>query len=303
MTLMAAIRQDATSLPSLANQASFNGSSMSGQSSAETAGTSLIDRYLTPATAAQAAFMTPVQQGEAARARDLAGTGDTAPANEDDGAQRAFWTGAVQRAYAASPIVGIATEAVANAVLPHPIATGSTVTQRSDGTTLTTVTIDVAANYRIDGGTLPSGQTAEQAASAIEQAIERDFSKTYVDANGNETRYVTDVNMTVNSSELGREQFVLVDASDSRLDGALGKAPGFEDGRTAYVSDEAGARTAPHEFGHLAGLRHTAQVNQGCTTAPGIDIENLMSQTGCSPTSQQIERSQLEQIFNTPDFR
>lgn len=303
MTLVAAIRQDSTSLPSLANREAFLGSSASGQTSAQTAGTSLIDRFLTLPTAAPAALLTPVQQGEAARARDLAGpTNDTASTQDDD-AQRAMWTGVVQAAYVASPVAGMAAQAIANAALPHPIAVDSTVTQRPDGTTLTTVTIDVAANFRVDGGTLPSGRTAEQEAQAIEQSIERDFSKTYVDANGNETRYVTDVDMTVNGSELGREQFVLVDATDSRLGGGLGIAPGFEDGRTAYVSDEAGARTAPHEFGHLAGLRHTAQVNQGCTTAPGIDIENLMSQTGCSPTSQQIERSQLEQIFNTPDFR
>lgn len=47
----------------------------------------------------------------------------------------------------------------------------------------------------------------------------------------------------------------------------------------------------------------TAQYDLGYHTAPGISVNNLMSQTACSPTSQQLERSQLQQIFNTPEFR
>lgn len=266
----------------------------------QTAGMSLIDRFLAPAAVSPDAYLTPVQQGEAARVSDQAGS----LADNGEGIGGAIASAVEAVIDGAVGLVASAAEAVGITRPDHPISVASTVAERPDGTTVTTVTIDVAANFRIDGGTLPKGQTAASEARSIEQSIERDFSKTYRDGNGNVTRYVTDVDMTVNRPvEAGREQFVLVDATDSRLGGGLGIAPGFEKGRTAYISDEAGARTAPHEFGHLAGLRHTAQVDQGCVTDPGINIENLMSQTGCSPTSQQIEQSQLQQIFNTPDFR
>lgn len=304
MTTIATSRPDSMSLAALMDGRSARGASSSGSIDPSRTGTSLIDRFLTPASSSSPANLTPVEQGEAARAADLADAARAAAAGAAvGGAIGAAVAGPMGAAAGAA--VGGAIGAAAGAAAPHhPIVVNATVTQRADGTKLTTVNIDVAANFRIDGGTLPKGQTATTEARSIERSIERDFSKTYRDANGDETRYVTDVHITVNQrSDPGREQIVLVSASDARLGGGLGIAPGFEKGRVAYVSDHAGARTAPHEFGHLAGLRHTAQVDQGCTTAPGINIENLMSQTGCSPTSQQLERSQLEQIYNTPAFR
>lgn len=302
MTPIATSRPDTATSAALASGTALSGLPSSRAADLRTTGTSLIDRFLAPAGSSQPMILTPVQQGEAARASDLAAA---------DGTTGAV-IGAVAGGLFGGPIgaavggaIGAAVGSRIGAEMPdHPISVDSTVTRRADGTTLTTNTMHVAANFRLDGGALPSGRTAAAEAQSIEQSIERDFSKTYVDANGNETHYVTDVDMTVGRpADAAREQLVLVDAADSRLGGGLGIAPGFEQGRTAYISDEAGARTAPHEFGHLAGLRHTAQVDQGCTTAPGINIENLMSQTGCSPTSQQIERSQLEQIFRTPEFR
>lgn len=276
MTAIATTRPDTT----LANAATSGGSSRSAETAAT--GGSLIDRFLAPSAAASAP-RTPVEQGEAARANDLAGAAAGAAAGMGVGA------------------------ALGRAVAPHhPIHVGSTVTNRPNGTTLTTVHINVDANFRVDGGALRPGETAAGRARTIEQSIERDFSKTYRDASGNETRYVTDVRMTVGRpADARREQFVLVAAGDSRLGGGpgtLGRAPGFENGRTAYIADHAGDRTAPHEFGHLAGLRHTAQM-PACTPAPGVSVNNLMSQTGCSATSEQIERSQLRSIFNQPQFR
>jgi hypothetical protein len=238
-----------------------------------------LDRFRSPATETVKSPMTSVQAGQAARESDMTGQ-------------------------ALKVLQGMA-KAFMNAVNPHsPISVSSTVTRRQDGTKVTTVYIDVKANFRVDGGSLPKGRTEAAEAKAIETRIENDFSKQYTNKDGSITRYVARVDMTVGKpTSLAREQFVLVTPSDSRLGGGLGIAPGFETGRTAYISDAAGARTAPHEFGHLAGLRHTAQVDQGCVTEPGISIDNLMSQTGCSPTSQKIERSQLQQIYNNPVFR
>jgi hypothetical protein len=222
--------------------------------------------------------LTPVQQGEAARAADAAASVAT--------------------------VTGAASTAATPPTPHHPIRVGSTVVTRADGVRVSTVYIDVRANFRVDGGTLPTGQTAETQARAIERAIERDFTRTYTNADGSITRYITDVRMTVGQPDSAtRTQLVYVAEGDSRIGTALGRAPGFEQGNIAYIGDHAGARTAPHEFGHLAGLRHTAQVDLGCVTEPGIKVDNLMSQTGCSATSQQVERSQLQQIFKTPEFR
>lgn len=255
------------------NSASFGRSHSSISHAHHTTG---LDRYrAAPETAKHS--LTPVEQGNAAREADTV-------------AKAAGGLGAKSSAEAPAP--------------HHPIRVGSTVVTRPDGVRVSTVYIDVRANFRVDGGTLPTGQTAETRARAIESAIERDFTKTYTNPDGSITRYITDVRMTVGQPDsAARTQLVLVAEGDSRIGSALGIAPGFEQGNTAFIGDHAGARTAPHEFGHLAGLRHTAQVSLGCTTEPGISVDNLMSQTGCSPTSQQVERSQLQQIFKTPEFR
>jgi hypothetical protein len=272
-SLSASLRSAQTNISSF-NTASF-GPNHSGASHTHLA--TGLDRYRTSPAPTQRS-LTPVQQGEAARAADAATT--TAKAT------------------------GAAAGAAATPEPPQPIRVGSTVVTRADGVRVTTVYLDVKANFRVDGGTLPTGQTATTQARTIERAIERDFTKTYRNPDGSITRYITNVNMTVGKADSAeRTQLVYVAEGDSRIGGALGIAPGFEKGNTAFIGDHAGARTAPHEFGHLLGLRHTAQVNQGCTTAPGIKVDNLMSQTGCSPTSQQIERSQLQQIFKTPEFR
>ncbi len=236
-----------------------------------------LDRYRVLSEPTQRG-LTPVQLGEAARTADASAT--------------------------MAKAAGAAAGAAAKPEAPQPIRVGSTVVTRADGVRVTTVYLDVKANFRVDGGTLPTGQTAATQAKAVERAIERDFTKSYNNSDGSITRYITNVNMTVGKTDSAeRTQLVYVAQGDARIGDALGIAPGFEKGNTAFIGDHAGARTAPHEFGHLLGLRHTAQVSLGCKTAPGIKVDNLMSQTGCSATSQQIERSQLQQIFKTPDFR
>jgi hypothetical protein len=219
--------------------------------------------------------LTPVQQGELARSHDAAAAEApaTPPASE-----------------AGLPLRGI--------------RVGSTVNERPDGTTLTTVYINVRANFVVDGGTLPSGVSAANQARTIERTVERDYNKSYTEKDGDTVRYVTSVQMTVATAvDPTRTNFVYVAATDSRINGALGRAPDFEKGNIAYVSDAAPPRTAPHEFGHLAGLRHVASSYENCVVPKGTSAENLMSQTFCAPKSHQIERSQLRQIFQTPEFR
>ncbi len=250
-----------------------------GQGQPATTGSSSLDRFRADAsaTAQTGAKLTPVQQGELARSQDAAAT-------------KAVKATTPETSEAGTPVGGI--------------KVASTVQRRADGTKLTTVYVNVKANFVVDGGTLPKGVTAEKEAKRIETAIEKDYSKTYKEKNGDTVRYVTTVNMTVASAaDPSRTNFVYVTSTDARLGGGLGMAPGFEKGNTAYISDAAPARTPPHEFGHLAGLRHVASTYEGCVVPKGTSANNLMSQTGCAPTSQQVERAQLRQIYLTPEFR
>jgi hypothetical protein len=258
------------------NPVGYSPSAATGQGQFASAGTSSLDRFRADAsaTASPTQKLTPVQQGELARAQDAAATKPVAPPASEAG----------------TPLGGI--------------RVASTVQRRADGTQLTTVYVNVKANFVVDGGTLPKGVTAATEAKRIENAIEKDYSKTYKEKNGDTVRYVTTVNMTVaTAADPSRTNFVYVASSDARLGGGLGMAPGFEKGNTAYISDAAPARTPPHEFGHLAGLRHVASTYEGCVVPKGTSANNLMSQTGCAPTSQQVERAQLRQIFLTPEFR
>ncbi len=244
-------------------------------------GNSSLERFRFDATAAAngGAILSPVQQGELARSQDKAAATTAKPAAK-----------APPQSEAGTPLGGI--------------KVSSTIQRRADGTKLTTVYVNVKANFVVDGGTLPPGKTAADEAKRIENAVEKDYSKTYKEKNGDTVRYVTTVDMTVASSaDPSRTNFVYVASTDARVDGALGIAPGFEKGNTAFISDAAPARTAPHEFGHLAGLRHYASTYEGCVVPEGKTANNLMSQTGCAPTSEQVERSQLRQIFLTPEFR
>ena len=77
--------------------------------------------------------------------------------------------------------------------------------------------------------------------------------------------------------------------------------------RKAYNCQYCGARQVVvlRAVGNAVGaaVRIVAWPAAGAKDCSGINFENLMSQTGRSPTSQELERSQLEQIFSTSDFR
>jgi hypothetical protein len=146
MTMIAASKPESTSFAALTGGTS---SSALRPGDFQTVAMSLIDRFLAPASAAPAANLTPVQQGEVARASDEAGIGGAIAE-----AAGAVVDGAIRT------IASATSAAAATAEVDHPISVGSTVMQRADGTKVTTVTIDVAANFRIDGGTLPKEHTA-----------------------------------------------------------------------------------------------------------------------------------------------
>ncbi|MDY7099002.1 MAG: RHS repeat-associated core domain-containing protein [Pseudomonadota bacterium] len=182
------------------------------------------------------------------------------------------------------------------------ISVGSTVEEREDGTTETTIEITFTATLVVDGGKLPSGMTASDLASTMEQEIEGDFSKSYTDSDGNTVNYVTKADINVGKAATGdRHQINFVARGDARLGraGVLGNARGFDRGRVINIGDHAGRRTWSHEFGHAAGLRHPgADPN----ALPGIPTQNLMSQTRVS-NSRDVRRRQLQKIWRNPLFR
>lgn len=181
------------------------------------------------------------------------------------------------------------------------ISVGSTVDEREDGTTLTTVEITFTASLEVDGGDLGLFNSADQMASAMESEIEADFTKSYTDADGNQVNYVMKADINVGSaSGTDRHQITWVAAGDARLGSALGRVDAIGTGRQMWVSDAINStgRTIPHEFGHLAGLRHPNDPSNSLS----LPSQNLMSQTAVS-SSRNVMRSQLRSIFRNPNYR
>ena len=181
------------------------------------------------------------------------------------------------------------------------ISVGSTVEEREDGTTLTTVEITFTASLEVDGGDLGGFTSADQMASSMESEIEADFTKSYTDADGNQVNYVMKADINVGSaSGTDRHQITWVADGDSRLKGNIGLVDAIGTGRQMWISDAINStgRTIPHEFGHLAGLRHPNDPANSLT----LPSQNLMSQTAIS-NSRNVTRSQLRSIFRNPNYR
>lgn len=135
--------------------------------------------------------------------------------------------------------------------------------------------------------------------------IVADYSKQFVDSDGSVTNYVTTADIIVGAATGGRHSIQLVAASDARVGNDLGR--GELNGRNMWLSEllfdpgmnAAGGtlgRTAPHEFGHNAGLNHPAP-----TGTPPVHEQNLMTQSRFSQ-SHDITREQLRAIFRNPAF-
>lgn len=135
----------------------------------------------------------------------------------------------------------------------------------------------------------------------MESEIEADFTKSYMDADGNQVNYVMKADINVGSaSGTDRHQITWVADGDSRLGSALGRVDAIGTERQMWVSDAINStgRTIPHEFGHLAGLRHPNDPSNSLS----LPSQNLMSQTAVS-SSRNVTRSQLRSIFRNPNYR
>ncbi len=179
------------------------------------------------------------------------------------------------------------------------IRTSKTVEQRENGTTRTVVSITFTAALRNDGGSLNGGSLSRMATN-IENQIEADFQGSFTDAEGNETVYRTTADISVGRATGDRHQISVVRHGSAILQGGMGIAPGFENGRDLYISDNTVGdgqrfrRTGSHEFGHSAGLRHPRFLDPTNTLDP--PRENLMTQ-GKWSDSHQVTEEQLGSIY------
>ena len=174
------------------------------------------------------------------------------------------------------------------------------VIKNDDGTTTTNVTITLTAAVRTDGGSLPDGMTEEGYAEQLGGEFERDFTKSYTDADGNVTNYTAVAEFTTGDATGDQHQINIISATDSRLsDGEGGYAAGSARlfGRTINISETAPMRTGVHEIGHSAGLEHPVP-----QLIPGSihGVPNLMTQSTFS-SSRRLTQSQLNSIRKNKD--
>lgn len=153
-----------------------------------------------------------------------------------------------------------------------------------------------------------NGSSLKELAADVEFAIESDYNKAYMDDAGNVTHFSVDAQIGVGQATGDQHQlYIRPDGQVGSSGRALGYAGdwqgrSFDRSREALLSDRlltstdpnvSFGRTASHEFGHLAGLRHPASGSM-----PG----NLMNQTKDGP-GRNVTRSQLETIVRNPRFR
>jgi hypothetical protein len=174
---------------------------------------------------------------------------------------------------------------------PKPIQVRRDTVVNPDGSRVTTVNIDVRAAVTVYSQSNGSAINPAVEAARVENSIERNFTRSYAANERNITHYVTTVHMVNQTHSPDRIRFDYIDRRTSLL--GNGRFEGMANPRTntAYISHTARPSTAAHEFGHLAGLRHTGSSAGG----------NLMDTPGSS--SEHIERSQLDTIATNPAFR
>lgn len=198
----------------------------------------------------------------------------------------------------------------------NEITASSTVGTRKDGTTKSTVYLNFTGALTYGGDTSKGKSKSKALAKRMASQIESDFSTNYTDKAGNTTEYKMSASIIVGNATTKnkRHNIEVLPHGGSKLQGGIGLAPGFETTNDLFISDVtldpkmlvanpnmSFERTASHEFGHKASLRHGHPLDPS-NPITGLPVNNLMSQTSMS-SSTKVERSQLRQIFKNPAFR
>jgi hypothetical protein len=193
------------------------------------------------------------------------------------------------------------------------ISSSSSTIENEDGTTTTNVNITFtgAIQNTSDSNISASklGKLADRAASQIEKS----FTGSSVDENGNTTNYTTTADIVVGALTAGNERhnIEIVNSNDRRMQGFIptiviaGQKPDYPAGAAPILGNDIFInqsivssksefkRTSAHEFGHSAGLLHPGARGG----LPGIPKKNLMTQSRFS-SSTKIVPAQLHKIAN-----
>jgi hypothetical protein len=196
----------------------------------------------------------------------------------------------------------------------NEISAASTVENRSNGTTKSTIYIKFTGTLSYAGDNSAGKSLSKDLAKRMKSAIESSYSQTFTDTSGNVTEYKMSADIVVGKATAGskRHNIEILQHGDPILGPGIGFAPGFETTKDLYISDVtfdqtamaavpnmSFERTTAHEFGHKASLRHP---NDPGNPISGLPASNLMSQTAISGSAK-VERSQLRQIFKNKAFR
>jgi RHS repeat-associated protein len=173
--------------------------------------------------------------------------------------------------------------------------TASSTSSTQGGKTRTEVTFRFTGAMSNDGASLPYGMSTSDVARRMERQMERRFKGRFTDSAGNVTNYRTQADIVVGQPVGLQTNIDLLPAGHPRLGSVAGRVDVIG-GNDIMISDATLAdgsfdRTAPHEGGHAAGLRHP---NDPLNTL-SVPQENLMTQSVIS-SSTRVTEDQLKDM-------